>query len=92
MQCTTIRTFKNWNSSCHNSIITLVLVMETKFARFEVPTASVLSTQVFWDVAVSMGVVNSRCSVEMSGIITLLLSVNSEYLNSRDEVFFFSVR
>ena len=68
MQCTSFRTFKNWNSSCHNSIITLILVLETKFARFEVSIASVLSIQVFWVVGVSMGVVNSRFSMEKSGI------------------------
>jgi hypothetical protein len=42
--------------------------METKFASFEVPTASVLSIQVFWVVVVSMGFVNSRFATEMSGI------------------------
>lgn len=68
MQCTTIRTFKNWDSSCHNSIVTLVLLMETKFARFEVPTASVLSIQYSGSLAVSIGLVNSLCSMEMSGV------------------------
>lgn len=65
--------------------------METKFARFEIRTASVLSIQVFWVVAVSMGVVNSRYSVEMSGIIALLLSVNLR-ISEFSRRSFFSVR
>ena len=63
--------------------------METKFARFEILTASVLSIQVFWVVAVSMGVVNSRYSVEMSGIITLLLSVKLRISEFSRRSFFF---